>query len=177
MALKPTIYKANLQLADSDRHVYESFSLTLAQHPSETLERMVVRLLAFALNASDKLSFTKGLSSAEEPDLWAREDNGTLSLWIEVGQPKPERVKKALGLARQVAVYGFGKALDTWWNLEGKDMPDSERLSLQRFQWADIQSLAANVGRAINWSVTIAGGEVYVDDGVGSHHLVVDVLA
>lgn len=176
MALKPTIYKANLQLADSDRHVYESFTLTLAQHPSETVERMMVRLLAFALNASDKLAFTKGLSANEEPDLWAREDNGTLSLWIEVGQPKPERVKKALGLARQVAVYGFGKTLDTWWNLDGKDMPDSERLSLLRFQWPDIQALAANVGRAINWSVTIAGGEVYVDDGQGTHHLVVSSL-
>lgn len=94
MAEKATIYKTNLTLSDMDRNVYDSFNLTIALHPSETLERMMVRILAFCYCAAEHLTFAKGLSATEEPDLWLRHDNGTLLEWIEVGQPTPERLKK-----------------------------------------------------------------------------------
>jgi uncharacterized protein YaeQ len=172
MALKPTIYKFNLALADSDRHHYQNYQLTLAQHPSETAERMVVRMLAFALNASEALNFTKGISTSDEPDLWAKEDNGTIALWIEVGQPKADRLRKAVNQAQQVRLYAFGKTADTWWGLEGKDMPTSDKLQVARFPWADVATLARHLDRTIRWSVSIAGGEIYVDTGVDVVHLV-----
>lgn len=165
MALKPTIFKVQLQLADSDRHHYQDYALTMAQHPSETLERMLVRLLAFALHASDQLEFTKGISTSDEPDLWAHSDDGVLQLWVEVGQPKPDRIKKALTIAKQVALYTFAKTCDTWWSIEGANIPLSDRLIVRKLPWASLQQLAANVGRNIQWHVSIAGGEVYVDDG------------
>lgn len=165
MALKPTIFKAGLQVADSDRHHYQTYALTLAQHPSETLERMLVRLLCFALHASERVEFTKGLSSVDEPDVWEKSDDGVIQLWIEAGQPKPERIKKALGLARQVRIFAFGKTCDTWWQLEGKDMPDSERLKVYKLPWSILQVLAEKVTRNIDWSVSITGGEIYLDDG------------
>lgn len=172
MALKPTIYKLNLDLADSDKHHYQNYQLTLAQHPSETAERMVVRILAFALNANERLAFTKGLSTADEPDLWLKEDNGTIAQWIEVGQPKADRLRKAVNQAAQVKLYAFGKTAETWWGIESKDMPQSEKLSIVRFQWPDIEALAKNLDRNIRWSISIAGGEMYVDTGVETLHLV-----
>ena len=172
MALKPTIYKLNLDLADSDRHHYHSYQLTLAQHPSETAERMVVRILAFALNASEALNFTKGISTADEPDLWAKEDNGTIALWIEVGQPKPDRLRKAVNQAKSVKLYAFGKTADTWWGVEGKDIPASEKLSIARFQWADVVALAKNLERNLRWSIGVAGGEMFVDSGSDVVHVI-----
>ena len=172
MALKPTIYKLNLDLADSDRHHYQNYQLTLAQHPSETAERMVVRILAFALNASEALTFTKGISTSDEPDIWAKEDNGTIALWVEVGQPKPDRIRKAVNQAAQVRLYAFGKTADTWWNIEGKDMPTSDKLQVARFQWQNVVNLAQNLDRTIRWSISIAGGEMYVDTGSGVVHVV-----
>ncbi len=107
MALKPTIYKAQIELADSDRNCFESLSLTLAKHPSETLERMVVRLLAYCLSCTRGLEFTKGISTADEPDLWVHSDSGEIQNWIEVGQPETPRLRKACGRARQVTRIRF----------------------------------------------------------------------
>ncbi|MBB3168116.1 YaeQ family protein [Simiduia aestuariiviva] len=173
MALKPTIYKLNLNLADSDKHHYQSYQLTLAQHPSETAERMVVRILAFALNADERLAFTKGISTAEEPDLWLKEDHGAIALWIEVGQPKADRLRKAVNQAAEVKLYAFGKTADTWWGIESKDIPQSEKLTIARFPWADIEQLAKNLDRNIRWSISIAGGELYVDTGSAVAHIIV----
>jgi uncharacterized protein YaeQ len=101
MALKPTIYKIHVELADSDRNCFESLSLTLARHPSETLERMLVRLLAYCLNYERGMEFTKGISTADEPDLWVHADHGDIEHWIEVGQPESARLRKACGRVRQ----------------------------------------------------------------------------
>jgi uncharacterized protein YaeQ len=97
VAKKATIYKASLTWSDMDRSVYGDFNLTIALHPSETVERMMVRILAFCYRAAENLTFTKGLSSVDEPDLWLKHDNGTILEWIEVGQPAPDRLKKASG--------------------------------------------------------------------------------
>ncbi|MDI9246452.1 YaeQ family protein [Marinobacter sp. CHS3-4] len=122
MALKATIFKVTLNIADMDRHYYADHQLTLARHPSETDERLMVRLLAFALNASDSLAFTKGLSTDDEPELWQKSLTDDIELWIEVGLPDESRLRKACGRADQVICYTYGgRAVPLWWEkMEGK---------------------------------------------------------
>src|SRR5512147_3279852 len=105
MALKSTIFKAELQISDMDRNYYGSHSLTIARHPSETDERMMVRLLAFALHANEGLAFGRGLSTDDEPDLWQRDLTGAIRLWIDVGLPDEKLLRRACGRADEVVVY------------------------------------------------------------------------
>jgi uncharacterized protein YaeQ len=116
MATKATVHKAELQVSDMDRHYYATHALTLALHPSETEERMMVRLLAFALNACESLAFGRGISTEEEPDIWARDLTGAIDLWIEVGQPDEQRLRKACGRSKEVRVYCYsGRSAAIWW--------------------------------------------------------------
>ena len=123
MAAKATVYKAELSVSDMDRHYYATHALTLALHPSETEERLMVRLLAFALNASERLAMGRGISSTEEePDLWARDLTGAIDLWIEVGQPDEQRLRKACGRAKEVRVYCYsGRSAAVWWQKSEAD--------------------------------------------------------
>jgi uncharacterized protein YaeQ len=171
MALKPTIYKAQIELADSDRNHYQSLSLTLAQHPSETLERMAARLLAYCLLEEQGLEFTRGLSTNDEPDLWQHSDSGELLQWIEVGQPEEGRLRKACGKARSVSVYAFGRSSDTWWKLNGPAISALPRLTVWQFPWEDIETIATLLGRNSKLTVSIAGGVVYLDNGNDSTSL------
>jgi uncharacterized protein YaeQ len=171
MALKPTIYKAQVELADSDRNHFESLSLTLARHPSETLERMAVRLLAYCLNTQRGLEFCKGLSTAEEPDLWRQSDGGEIEQWIEVGQLEEPRLRKASGKAKQVLVYAFGKSADTWWKLNGEAIDALPRVSVWQFGWENVQAVAALLERTMQLNVSIVGGVLYLDNGTGSTSL------
>jgi uncharacterized protein YaeQ len=127
MALKSTIYKAELQIADMDRHYYGDHALTIARHPSETDERMMVRVAAFGLFAHERLEFCKGLSDTDEPDLWQKDLTGAIETWIEVGQPDERRISKASGRSNEVIVIAYGgKTSDIWWQgVRGK----VERLS------------------------------------------------
>jgi uncharacterized protein YaeQ len=168
MALKPTIYKVQIELADSDNNRYESLGLTLAQHPSETLERMAARLLAYCLNAGRGLEFTRGLSTADEPDLWQHSDNGEIAHWIEVGQPEPPRLRKACGRARLVSVYTFGKSSDTWWKLNGEAIGALPHCRAWQLDWQQTVDVAALLGRTVSLNVSIVGGVCYVDNGSGS---------
>lgn len=168
MALKPTIYKAQIELADSDRNCFESLSLTLARHPSETLERMATRLLAYCLNSARGLEFTRGLSTAEEPDLWLRSDSGEIDNWIEVGQPEAPRLRKACGRARLVKVYAFGKSADTWWKLNGAAISALPHLQVWQLAWEDVQAAAALLGRTMQLNVSVVGGTIYLDNGSAS---------
>ncbi|AQH00055.1 hypothetical protein A9R05_15465 [Burkholderia sp. KK1] len=116
MALKSTIYKADLQVADMDRHYYGDHSLTIARHPSETDERMMVRVAAFGLFADERLEFCKGLSDTDEPDLWQKDLTGQIQTWIEVGQPDERRISKASGRSERVIVIAYaGRTADIWW--------------------------------------------------------------
>jgi uncharacterized protein YaeQ len=108
MALNSTIYKVELQISDMDRHYYATHALTLARHPSETEERLMVRLLAFALYADDRLEFGKGISDEDEPALWRKAYTDEIELWIELGQPDEARIRKACGRSRQVVVINYG---------------------------------------------------------------------
>lgn len=161
MAFKPTIYKLRITLADTDRDYYDTLNLTIAQHPSETLERMVARILAFCLNAQEYLAFTKGLSAVEEPDIWARTLDDRISLWIDVGEPTVDRVKKATRLAPAVRVYSFNSKSDTWW-AQGRSKFNELDAAVFQFQWGSIQALAALVKRTMDLSVTITGDTAYI---------------
>lgn len=171
MALKPTIYKAQIELADSDRNHFDSLSLTLARHPSETLERMAARLLAFCLQAQRGLEFTRGLSTSEEPDLWRHTDGGELEQWIEVGQPEESRLRKACGKSKEVLVYAFGKSAATWWKLNGEAISTLPRLGVWQFPWEQVEATAALLDRTVNLNVSIVGGVIYLDNGSASTSL------
>lgn len=115
MALGATIYKVSLNVSDLDRHYYGDFDLTVARHPSETELRMLVRIIAFAFHADERLAFTKGLCQEDEPELWLQEYDGDIRLWIDLGQPDEKRLRKACGRAEKVVVYTYvRKAADAW---------------------------------------------------------------
>jgi len=130
MALKATIFKADLQISDMDRHYYQNHTLTIARHPSETDERMMIRVLAFALHASEALNFGKGLSDIDEPDLWEKDLTGAIDLWIEVGQPDDKRILKACGRAARVIVYSYSSTSHIWWGQIGNRVERAKNLSV-----------------------------------------------
>jgi uncharacterized protein YaeQ len=161
VALKPTIYKFGISLADIDRNHYEDLQLTVARHPSETGERMLARVLAYCLNNSEGLSFASGLSTADEPDLWRHSPDGQILDWIQVGEPSAERIRKAARLAERVVVYSFNTKADLWWR---QTAPSLERLTLEVFQysWQSLQTLAGLIDRTTDISVTISLPSVFV---------------
>ncbi len=161
VALKPTIYKSRISLSDLERNYYDTLNLTIAQHPSETLERMMIRVMAFCLNAQENLAFTKGLSEPNEPDIKRVGLDGQLDLWIDVGEPAPDRIKKATRVARQVKVYSFNSKSDVWWQTEASKFAPLS-VSVYRIPWPQAQSLAALVDRTMDMSVTVTGDSAYV---------------
>jgi uncharacterized protein YaeQ len=173
MALKPTIYKFDIALADMDRDLYESLSLTVAQHPSETPERMLVRVLARCLYHHDELSFTRGLSENDEPDLWQKSLDGRIERWIEVGEPSAERLKKAGRQAEDVAVIAFNTKADVWWGNLSDKRPAA---SVFRFDWAGVHELAGLLDRTGELSVTINRPSVFVAARRGEVELQLDAL-
>lgn len=161
MALKPTIYKLKIDVADTDRGYYDTLNLTIAQHPSETLERMMARVLAFCLNAQEQLVFAKGLCAVEEPDIWAFTLDDRISLWIDVGEPDVERIKKATRRSEAVRVYSFNSKSATWW-AQGRVKFNELPVSVFQFPWESIQALATLVKRTMHLAVTITGDTAYV---------------
>ncbi|BCL72512.1 conserved hypothetical protein [Vibrio nigripulchritudo SFn27] len=161
MALKPTIYKFRINLTDMNRDHYDSLNLTIAQHPSENAQRMMARVIAFCLNAQEGLEFTKGLSTIEEPDVWKKSLDDQIELWIDVGEPDVERVKKSRRLAKQVHVYSFNTKSNVWWEQnQGKfGMLDA---TITRFDWEGIDALSELVTRTMDLSVMLTGNSVFV---------------
>lgn len=162
MAEKATIYKANITLADMDRSVYGDYNLTVALHPSETVERMMVRILAFCYCAAENLTFTKGLSSMEEPDLWLKHDNGTILQWVEVGQPAPDRLKKACGQAQAVQVFSYGRGMDVWWKTNSAAIRALPKVTIQCFAADELQQLCKLADKTMKLTVTITETIAYV---------------
>ncbi len=161
VAIKPTIYKARISLSDLNRDHYDSLNLTLALHPSETPERMMARLMAYCINAEEHLSFTRGLSAVEEPDIWVRTYDEQTALWIDVGEPDFDRIKKSCRLARVVKVYSFNTKSDVWW-AQGENKFKTLSAEIIQFAHADIVALAALLERTLDLSVTITGHSAYV---------------
>ncbi|HEY8119221.1 MAG TPA: YaeQ family protein [Methylophilaceae bacterium] len=161
MALKATIYKVDLQIADMDRHYYQQHSLTLARHPSETDERMMVRLLAFALYADEALLFGKGLSTDDEPDLWLKDMTGTIDLWIDVGLPDEREIRKACGRAKQVIVVCYGgRSADIWWDQNREKLGKQDNLTVLDIAAGTSKSLANMASRNMQLSFTLQDGQV-----------------
>ena len=173
MALKSTIYKANLNVADMDRGYYADHALTIACHPSETEQRMMVRVLAFALRAHERLEFGRGISADDEPALWLKEYSSEIAEWIEVGQPDERLLKKASGRAAQVIVFAYGgRPMEVWWEKEG---PAISRLqNVQVWAIADDQShaLAALAERGMQLQCTVQDGQVWLN--AGDHSLLIE---
>jgi uncharacterized protein YaeQ len=165
MALKATIYKADLQIADMDRHYYGNHALTIARHPSETDERMMMRLLAFALHADDALTFGKGLSTDDEPDLWQKDLTGAIDLWIEVGQPDDKRLMKACGRAERVVAYSYSAASNVWWGQVAGRLERAKNLTVFNIPAAASQALAKLAQRTMQLQCTIQDRHVWIDNG------------
>ena len=169
MALKSTVFKADLSIADIDRNYYHDHVVRLAQHPSETHERMMVRLLAFALFASDALEFGRGLSTEDEPDLWLRDPTGNIEQWIEVGLPAERELRKACGRARAVHVLAYGgRAVDVWWEDARDKLERQSTLAVREVPLEASQSLARLADRSMRLQVTIQEQHVLVADGATS---------
>lgn len=162
MALKSTIFKAELQISDMDRHYYENHALTIARHPSETDERMMIRVLAFALNASETLAFGKGLSDTDEPDLWQKDLTGAIELWVEVGQPDDRAILKACGRSGQVLVYSYSSVSNIWWNQTGSRVERAKNLKVVNIPAEASQALAALAQRTMQLQCTIQDGQVWL---------------
>ncbi len=163
MALNATTYKAELAISDMDRHYYATHALTLARHPSETEERLMVRLLAFALYADERLQFGKGLSSDEEPDLWRKDLTGEILEWIELGQPDEQRIRKACGRARQVVVLNYsGRGADIWWDKNKAPLARAKNLSVIDIAASAVGALAAMAERNMRLQCLIQDRQVQV---------------
>ncbi|MFO1302963.1 MAG: YaeQ family protein [Burkholderiales bacterium] len=169
MALKSTIFKADLSIADIDRNYYHDHVVRLAQHPSETHERMMVRLLAFALFASETLEFGRGLSAEDEPDLWLRDPTGAIDQWIEVGLPAERELRKACGRAREVHVLAYGgRAVDVWWDDVRDKLERQPTLAVREVPLEASLDLARLADRTMRFQVTIQEQHVLVADGARS---------
>ncbi len=166
MALKSTIFKARLGIADMDRPYYGEHNLTLARHPSETDERMMVRLLAFALFADERLEFGRGLSAEDEPALWLRDYSGAIERWIEVGLPDEKALRRAAGRAAEVVVLAYGgRAMEAWWAKEGSALARMDKLQVWAIDGEQSAALAALAQRGMDLQCTIQDGHVWLTDG------------
>lgn len=169
MALNATIYKVELSVSDMDRHYYETHKLTIAKHPSETDERLMVRLVAFALNAHEHLEMTKGLSSDDEPDVWQKSLSGEIDLWVALGLPSEKVIRQSCSKSGKVIVYPYGgRVADIWWDKIKGTTTRFANLEVTAFSEADTAALAALASRAMKMQVNIQDGDlmVSVDDNI-----------
>jgi len=165
MALKATIFKADLKIADMDRRYYGDHTLTIARHPSETDERMMVRLLAFALHAHEALSFGRGLSTDDEPDLWQKDLTGSIEIWIDIGLPDEKRIRRACGRARQVFVYSYGgRSAELWWDQVNAKLGQAKNLSVIGLPAVSTQALAKLALRNMQLQFTIQEGQIWISN-------------
>lgn len=166
MALKATIYKASLQIADMDRHYYAEHALTLSQHPSETEERMMARVLAFALNAHEHLSFEQSMEDDAVADLWQKDLTGAIELWIDVGLPDEKLIRKACGRAKQVVVYAYGgRVADMWFEQNKKLFQRQKNLSIFNIAQSTSNELVKMVQRTMQLQCNIQDEEIsFIDE-------------
>lgn len=169
MALKSTIFKLSLNVTDLDRPYYGEHGLTLAQHPSETTERLMMRLLAFALFADERLEFGRGLSTTDEPALWLREYSGEIRLWIEVGLPDERALRKAAGRAAQVVVLAYGgRTVDLWWAKEGSALARLTNLTVLALTANESALLETLATRSMELQCTIQDRQIWLTDGIAT---------
>lgn len=175
MAMPSTIFKADVQISDMDRHYYQNHNVVVARHPSETDERMMMRILAFALNASERLSFANGLTASDEPDLWEKNYDGSIALWIMVGLPDEKMIKRACGRSERVIVYAYGgTAVDIWWAaLKVDKLNNLSVLSVAR----DVtEKISDAVERTMSIQCTIEDKTIWWMNKQGTVEIALDIL-
>lgn len=167
MALKATIFKAVIQIADIDRSYYHEHVLTLARHPSETDSRMMIRLLAFAIHASDSMKFAKGLSTIDEPDLWQKNLSDEIEIWVELGQPDEKRIRKACNVAQRVFIYCYGgeRSVPLWWQQNETRLNRFKNLGVIDLPKKSTDQLANLAQRNMKINFTIQEDYISVSDG------------
>jgi len=173
MAIKSTVFKASIQVSDMDRSHYQGYDLTLALHPSETAERMMVRLMSFALLADEntgdeQLAFCKGISTDEEPDLWQKTLSDEILLWIDLGQPDEKRLRKACGRGKKVIIVNYNDKSDVWWQQNQGKLARFKNLSILRFEESEVKELEKLCQRSMQLNVTIQDAEIWVSSDLGS---------
>lgn len=179
MALRSTIYKAELHIADNDRAYYGSHAVTVARHPSETDERMMVRILAYALHATadEDLAFGRGLSDTEEPDLWRRDLTGHILQWMETGLPDDRRILKACGRADEVMVLAYGRNAGLWWQgVQDKLTRARGKLRVWALPAEDTLALAALAERSMSLHINVQDGTAFVSSDNGTASITVEPL-
>ncbi|TKI05995.1 YaeQ family protein [Martelella alba] len=165
MALKATIHKAAVNIADMNRHYFSDVGLVLAQHPSETPQRMMLRLLAWICHADDRLEFSKGLSAEDEPALWRHNDRGEPELWIEVGLPEEKRLRRACHQARQVVLYAYNdRAARVWWQQNGTALAQLDNLAVRFLNDQQLTQLAGLAQRTMNLQATLQDNLLWLSD-------------
>jgi len=162
MAAPSTIYRVSIQLADVDHNRYENLRLTAAQHPSETPERLVARLLAYALSYCEGLSFRSGVSCGDEPDVWLKDLTGRFLKWIEVGLPDPERLRKATRQSPEVLVFAYGPARHRWENQHLAALNNFSGLQIFGLDFDFLRQICARLERVIDWNLTVTEGILYL---------------
>ena len=167
MALKPTIFKMNINRCDLDNDIYDSINITVAQHPSENLERMMARVLAYSLNNEEFIAFTKGLSNVDDPDIWAKSLSDEFLLWIDMGEPAFDRIKKASRQAKYVKVYTFNSKSIVWWKQNETEFNKLNNVEVHQFDFIEIQALAKLVNRTMDFTITMTGGINYISTEKG----------
>jgi len=166
MAIKSTIFKAELQITDMDRNYYQDHVLVLARHPSENDERMMVRLLAFALHASETLQFTKGLSSDDEPDVWQKSLSDEIEVWIDLGQPDEKRIRKACGRSKQVVLYLYQhRSNAAWWQQQRNKLARFDNLMIVNLTSEAVIGLGTMAQRAMRLQCTVQDGSIWFTNG------------
>jgi uncharacterized protein YaeQ len=165
MALKATIHKAEIIISDMDRGYYHTHALTLAQHPSETLERLMLRILVFALHANEQLAFTRGLSAVDEPELWQKSATGDIELWIDLGEPDERRLRQACGRARQVLLYTYGRGSDVWWQGLQNKITKLKNLRVLRIAPAALVALVKLHQRNMQLQATVQDNQLWLSSG------------
>lgn len=177
MAQKATVHKVQLQVADMDRHYYAEHALTVARHPSENDERMMLRILAFARHADDALAFGRGVSTDDEPDLWRKNLTGDIELWVQLGQPDEKAVRRACGRARQVVIYTYsGHGAAVWWQQWGDRLGRIDNLGVVNVPIESVQALAGLSARNMILNATLQDGAVWLADDHQSVEVTLEVL-
>jgi uncharacterized protein YaeQ len=177
MAIKATIHKAALNISDLNRHYYAEHNLTLARHPSETEERLMVRVLAFALHAEERLEFGKGISADDEPALWRKDYSGLIEQWIEVGLPDEKLLRRAAGRAAEVIVICYSeRQAEVWWQKEGRDIQRLSNVVVWLLPDDQAQALTDMCNRGMQLQCTLEDGEAWFSDGERSAQIRLQLL-
>ncbi len=176
MALKATIYKVTVHLSDMDRNYYQTIPLTIARHPSETEQRLMVRILAFLLNAEENLQFTKGLSTDEEPEIWQKSYSDEIEHWIELGQIDEKRIKKGCSQGKKMSLYCYGTTVPIWWSKVKNKISHYKNLEVFAIDPQSSDQMSGLLARTMELQCSIDSGQVWLGNDQETVHIVPELL-